>query len=930
MSIERVFLGWDKHLLHGARDYLAQRFIVGERIDLRGVTAVFPGARAARRLTELFVEYAEERGLMLYPPRSVTVGALPELLYTPTAPLAGDLERIMGWFTALRDAEENLDTLMPITPPQEDLGAWLGLVQQMIALTDELGAAGLSCADVARRAPELDLFHDERWGSLAAIEARYEAQQRSRGTADRNSERRRALAESRITAPGPIVLVGVADMSPLLSALLRTIDGEITTLIYADQTLADRFDELGSIDVAQWIEAPLPIEKITLEVANGPRDAAQVVLDAIDRAHPRPSAEEVTVGVADPTLGPVIVEVLTAEGLPAFCAEGSSVTATAPLTFLEIAGRYAASGSAHDLRSLVRHPDVQRWLRDAPGLDEKERWITRDSIGVLDRYHERHLQDHVRGTPHGDSTVAEYARRITTLVDELVAELFGAKRALFEWAEEIAVVVSRLYGERKLNRFTDRDALALQGIEALQGVLTEIFRFKDTALPNVSASEALRLIVKQLSSQTVELTKAESAIEILGWLELPFDDAREIVVTGFNEGFVPESLNSDPFLPESLRRTLGILHNDRRYARDAFALTALAEGPAKITLIESRRSSSGDPLKPSRLLLAGEPIEAARVIKSFYRPLADREVDAHQSGKSEFVVPPPPQPLKAPITEMTVSQFKSYLQCPYRFYLRHILNLRKHDDAGYELSPLDFGVLAHSVLKSFAESDVVGSTDERVISRFLEDELQREAERSFGRNALPVVFIQTRQLLTRLRNFATWQAGWRAAGWRIEKTELEVNAGEVQLDLGVDTPMTIVGRLDRVDRNTKTGEWAIFDYKVSDGELDAKKAHLHPSRGWLDLQLPLYHLAFKRKGLGTEAKLGYILLSAAGREHLSLAEFTSAELEDAVSRATEIARAVRAETFFPPTKELLSFDDFAAVCGVAQFHVGAATEGGAP
>jgi hypothetical protein len=256
------------------------------------------------------------------------------------------------------------------------------------------------------------------------------------------------------------------------------------------------------------------------------------------------------------------------------------------------------------------------------------------------------------------------------------------------------------------------------------------------------------------------------------------------------------------------------------------------------------------------------------------------------------------------------------------------LALRKHDDSGYELSPLDFGELAHAVLKNFAASDVIGSTDETAIARFLADDLGREAHSRFGKDALPVVFIQTRQLLARFNHFAQWQAEWAKEGWRIERSEFPVTAGEVQLALGGEAPMTIIGRLDRIDRNTKTGEWAIFDYKVSDAELNAREAHLHPSKGWLDLQLPLYQLAFEKMGLGTAPRLGYILLSASGREHVSFATFSPSEIDDAIMRATEIARAVRAETFFPPTKELLASDDFADLCGVAQFHVGE-SDGGA-
>ena len=47
-----------------------------------------------------------------------------------------------------------------------------------------------------------------------------------------------------------------------------------------------------------------------------------------------------------------------------------------------------------------------------------------------------------------------------------------------------------------------------------------------------------------------------AAIELRGWLELPWDDAPALVVTGMNEGMVPASGGSDLFLPDTLRRRL--------------------------------------------------------------------------------------------------------------------------------------------------------------------------------------------------------------------------------------------------------------------------------------------------------------------------------------------------------------------------------------
>lgn len=926
MAVQRAFLGWHQHFLHGVIEHLVERFTVGDALDLRGVTLVFPGNRPARRLTELLVGAAEAGDLRLFPPRTVTVGALPELLYTPIAPLAGEIERVLAWYIALHRSPEAIASIVPDRSTVPDFGAWLGLAEQLVTLTDELGAGGLGCADVAARVPTLDLFNDERWEALAAIEAQYLARLAERGFADRTAERRRVVETAGVSFTGTLIMIGVADLNPIVRACLEHLarscpTAEITALVYAPPPLADRFDEFGAITVGAWVEVPLPTDRLTLEVRNEPRDVADAVVEAIAAREPRPTADQITVGVADTSLAPVIAERLARYGLKSFQAEGAAITATAPLTFFDILGRYLGSRSFGDLAALVRHADIQRWLAvAAPEEGSQDGWLGRRSIATLDRYQMKHLQARVGEPPHGTSSEADIVRQIVARLDHLCGETIGGKRPLPEWAEPLAAVLVRLYDARKLNRFVRADAIVIHGLEALQGALADILRLDPTDLPLVTASEAIRFILRRLRSRTVELASTEVAIEILGWLELPYDDAAEIVVTGFNEGFVPESLNGDPFLPESLRRALGLLHNDRRYARDAFALTALAEGPAHVTLIQGRRSVAGDPLSPSRLLLTGDSATIARVVTAFYEESEEESADTAGDRPSTFTVPPRPKPLAAPLTQLSVSGFKAYLQCPYRFYLRHVLNLQKRDDADEELSPLDFGTLAHGVLRRFARSSVATSRSASEIFGCLQSELRALALERFGPNVVPAVFVQTQQLTERLRRFAAWQAERAASGWVIEHTELPIAPGAAVLPLPEGGALNLVATIDRIDRHTQTGEWAIFDYKVSDGELDARTAHLHPTRGWIDLQLPLYHFCAVAAGIAPEFKLGYIHLSAVDTKSDSTADFSSAELTDALRRAGEIGDLVRREVFWPPTDPVIGFDDFAALCGVAQFQ----------
>jgi hypothetical protein len=104
MPIRRRFFDWKQPALAAAADYLWDAYARVEPLagksrqknndlaswDLDRVIVALPGSRARRRLLELLVGRAEERRAVLVPPRIVTVGQLPELLYELKKPLADD------------------------------------------------------------------------------------------------------------------------------------------------------------------------------------------------------------------------------------------------------------------------------------------------------------------------------------------------------------------------------------------------------------------------------------------------------------------------------------------------------------------------------------------------------------------------------------------------------------------------------------------------------------------------------------------------------------------------------------------------------------------------------------------------------------------------------------------------------------------------
>jgi len=432
---------------------------------------------------------------------------------------------------------------------------------------------------------------------------------------------------------------------------------------------------------------------------------------------------------------------------------------------------------------------------------------------------------------------------------------------------------------------------------------------------------ALSLLLGRVRAQRIAPTAAEAAIELVGWLELPLDDAPALIVTSFNEGFVPSSVNADIFLPGGLRSALGLDDNARRYARDVYAVETLLAPWRDTTFIIARRDHDDDPLAPSRLLFAAPPeIVAQRSLRFFdeapKRPIEKPLAGGLVSSRREFAFDVPrPEPLAEVITRLSVTSFKTYLACPYRFYLSRVLKLSHTDDDMTELDGASFGYLAHAVLEQFGRSDVRDASDAETIEGELNHLLNELVRDRFGEHPVAALLVQIEQLRLRLQALARWQAGWAAEGWRIEHSELSFSERPGKLEVDGES-MLLTGRIDRIDINEQTGQRMILDYKTSDAGDLPEKTHRKRSGEWIDLQLPLYRHLAHELGITAPVGLGYILLpKSTANVGLSPAKWTDVELDDADRAATDVARNIRAQEFWPPKEPPPPYsEEFASIC----------------
>jgi len=957
MAIQRHFLGWHQPALPAVADFLIERYCLGQAWDLSRVILVIPGQRAGRRLLEILVDRATQQNLALVPPTITTEGHLPERLYRPKRELASELVQQLTWMKVLRQMpHEKRRHLLPYPPAETDTTSWLQLSEMMQRLHQELAADGLDFSDVLNGGSKIDGFNEKpRWKTLVTLQKAYLEQLDDLELWDLQTARLVAIDNGEFHTDNDVVLVGTVDLNRAMRKILDQIAGRTTSLIHAPAELAPAFDKYGCLIQQHWCETPIAVQDEQIQRVDGPADQAEAVTQWMGQIASKYRAEDVIVGVPDSGLVPQLQRQLAQCGVESRWIEGQRVAETGPYRLLQVVGRYSELRRFDDLAALVRHVDVQQWLqRQLAELDVR----SIDPIAALDEYYCDHLPTRLDGERlkrelelateeaqlHGDSYNLRSRDVVATVlstvrfVDELVEELPDRPQPLRVWAESLRGIIVNVYSDRQIDRTRPADRYLFatcQKINDRLGALSELPKSVEPVLP---LSTALELVLRPLSREFIAPAAQTSAVELLGWLELVMDDAPALAITTFNDGFVPHSSSADAFLPNRLRQKLGLLDNDRRYARDAYALTALLHSRKALKLIVAHRDAQNNPLPPSRLLFATDSETVAKRALKLFAPLESSGLrrslwpEAKNPPRISRFAIPQPRPCERTVDRLSVTHFKSYLACPYRFYLRYILRLEAIADSAVELDAAMFGDLVHYALQEFgrAEDKIRHSKSEDVLLGYLNDRLTRLALARYGEHlGRPAIRVQIEQARARLKSFARWQAARTASGWKIAYSE-DFNR-RLSADFDVDgRPLTLQGRIDRIDVHLKTGNYLILDYKTSDSANSPEKAHLNSDGQWVDLQLPLYrHLLTDvriddgppldwsdAQERDSRVQLGYINLpkdiSAVG---LQVAAWDTRLLQEADETAREIVRKVRNEIFWPPCENPPAFsEDLAAIC----------------
>jgi ATP-dependent helicase/nuclease subunit B len=887
---EKIYLTERLPLVFKAAKWLAA-LSSDKPLDLGHFAVLVPTTGAGRRLRFEVVKAASESGRGLLAPIITTPMGL--LALSAGKKVSAQTDALLAWAQVIsRVSVAEYPVLLSGFSDHRDSSLHIG--QSLWDLCSLLAEVGLTPAspEIIRACPH----QEDRWQEMESLYEQYLNCLENAGLADANAARITA-AKASLAPPNirSVIVAGVPDLNRISQQHLENLeatDVSVTVLVDAPDCDEARFDPWGRPDVETWPQRALPLRLDDILVAADPSSEADIVASLLG-----PDAVA-AVCAADADIIPFHDRALRQHGLKPYDPAGKSLASFECATLSRLWLSFCSSDRLGELRTLAEHPVFLQALCRASRLGPAA------TLAALDEARtEMLIETLADAAAYFDERMSATGRRprvaALTAGAQKLRKKFGASRS----PSDLSGFLHFVYGSRQvLSGSGEAEALA-----SLSGLLRAIL---ESPLYTGNVGEAV--FCEEMKSVAIFERRSGTEIELNGWLEAPWLPQSALVLSGCTEGALPARVSAHPFLPDSLRRALGMQSNALRFARDTYLLHCLlaTREPGAVKLTLCRTGADGEPAKPSRLLFRCTDAELRSRVMSIFSPGVSLRTAHARERAWPLEIPQRPAP-----TSLRVTAFGDYLKCPLRFYFRHVLHMREFDPQKTEMNAIDFGIVLHKTVENFANEETIReSRDSAAIEGFVLMELDAVLSDHFGRRLSLPVRVQRESLRARLRQFARIQAEERRAGWRIQSGEFRFEK-ERTLSLA---GLPVVASLDRVDIHERTAQRRILDYKTSAKRRATAAAHLEPATGehdafetayegrivrWRDLQLPLYRALAQLQWPDEPGPpaVGYFSLPERIEES-GIEEFAmdASLFASAMSSAEAVADRVRRGIYWPP------------------------------
>lgn len=220
-------------------------------------------------------------------------------------------------------------------------------------------------------------------------------------------------------------------------------------------------------------------------------------------------------------------------------------------------------------------------------------------------------------------------------------------------------------------------------------------------LESISKETLQRLLNRLMMAETIPF-HGEPAIglQIMGVLETRNLDFKNLIMLSLNEGKLPKKERESSFIPYNLRKGFGMTTIEHKNAVYAYYFYRLIQRAENITLVYNTSNDGLNRGEMSRFMLQ-LLAEWPHPIESYYLE-ARQQAEQEQPiciNKSKDIIKILHKRFDATDKEnkhvLSPSAINTYIDCPLRFYFRHVARLKVTEEVSAEIDSKLFGTIFH-------------------------------------------------------------------------------------------------------------------------------------------------------------------------------------------------------------------------------------------
>jgi len=364
----------------------------------------------------------------------------------------------------------------------------------------------------------------------------------------------------------------------------------------------------------------------------------------------------------------------------------------------------------------------------------------------------------------------------------------------------------------------DEDSLSLEFLYHYHLVverLTELIN----EFPHFTSIVSLLQYFRELSSlQSLDFQgKPFQGLQLMGMLETRGLDFETVILTSVNEGILPAGKSNNSFIPYDLKKTFNLPTYKEKDAIYTYHFYHLLHRAKKIYLLHDTDTESQMGSEKSRFLLQllHEKQSAHTITTSIISPeVPVVKNELQQIQKTPDVLD---KLMLLAGRGFSPSALTTYIRNPLDFYKQYILGIRDIEEVEETVAYNTLGTVVHDTLEVFYKpltgkpltieklKEFKKGTAKQVKIQF--EKTYSKAPLSLGKNLL--IFEVAKRYVS---NFLNMEIKELEAGRNIIIKEVETNLNAVLTIPELDFPVSIRGKVDRVD--ILDGVLRIVDYKT--------------------------------------------------------------------------------------------------------------------